>query len=129
MSEQKIPDFDETELNAVRAQLLTRYRKAIEPQQAEVELDLTGTGDLTWYPALFWSELGASFVVLKLDASAYRPLFYYQPDQQFGTGRDRYDDLDYDDLDDCVANLLRMQADHQKELAGASSGKTAKDLN
>ena len=123
MSEQKIPDFDETELTAVRAQLLTRYRNAVEPQQAEVELTLSGTGDLTWYPALFWSEIGASFVVLKLDAGAHRPLFY-QPDQQFGAGRDRYDDLD-----DCVANLLRMQADHQMELAGASSGKTAKDLN
>lgn len=124
MSEQKIPDFDENELHAVRAQLLTRYRKAVEPQQAEIELDLTGSGDLTWYPALFWSALGASFVVLKLAPNAYRPLFYYQPDQQFNAGRDRYGDLD-----DCVANLLRMQADHQKELAGAGFGKTAKDLN
>lgn len=65
MSEQKMPDFDENELNAVRAPLqTTRYRKAVEPQQAEVELDLTGAGDLTWCPALLWSEPGASFVVL-----------------------------------------------------------------
>jgi len=124
MSEQKIPDFDENELNAVRAPLQTRYRKPVEPRQAQVELDSNGTGDLTWYPALYWSEPAASFVVPKLAANAYRPRVYYQPDQQFGTGRDRYVDLD-----DCVANLLRMQADHQKELAGASSGKTAKDLN
>lgn len=124
MSEQKIPDFDQAELDAVRAQLLSRYREAIEPPQAEVELDLTGIGHLAWYPAPFWSEIGTSFVVLKLGPGGYHPFFYYQTDRQFSTDRDRYDDLD-----DCVSTLLRMQADHQKELAGASSGKTGKDLN
>lgn len=74
MSEQKIPDFDENELNAVRAQLHTRYRRAVKPPQAEVELDLTGIGDLTWYPTLFWSELRASFAVLKLAPDATAPL-------------------------------------------------------
>ena len=73
MSEQKTPDFDENELNAVRAQLQTRHRKAVELQQAEVEPDLTGTGDFAWYPTLFWSELGASNAVLKLAPDAFRP--------------------------------------------------------
>ncbi len=73
MSEQKISDFDENELNAVRAQLQTCYRKAVEPQRADVELDLTGTGDFTWYPTLFWPELGASFAVLKLRPTPTTP--------------------------------------------------------
>ena len=112
MSEQKIPDFDENELNAARAPLQTRYRKAVQPQQAEVELDATATGDLTGYPAVFRPKLGAGFAVLKLAPAAHVPLFCYQPDPRFGTGHERYDDLDH-----CVANLLRIPADHQKELA------------
>lgn len=125
MSERNIPDFDGTELAVVRQRLHQRYGKNVDLEQAEVEVRVeTSDPDLSWCPGVFWTELGASFVILKLGPGRYRPLFYYQPDQQFGTGRDSYDDPE-----DCITTLLRLQADHFKEMAGATSGKTGKDLH
>lgn len=124
MSEQKIPDFDSAELSTVHDRLTRRYGKEIEIQQAEVEVRIEPTDtDLAWCPALFWSERGVSFVVLKLGERRYRPLFYYQPEQQFGTGHDSYPDLG-----ECVTTVLQVQADHLREMAGIASGSTGQDL-
>jgi hypothetical protein len=124
MSEHKIPDFDPIELSTVQERLIRRYGKEVEVQQAEVEVRIDPADvDLSWCPALFWSERGASFVVLKLGERRYRPLFYYQPDQQFGTGHDSYPDLG-----DCITTVLRVQTDHMAEMAGIASGNTGKDL-
>ena len=49
--------------------------------------------------------------------------FYYSLTEQYGTGRD------FDDLADCVVTTLRLQADQEKDRAGATSGKTGADLN
>jgi len=46
----------------------------------------------------------------------------YSLAEQFGTGRD------FDDLAECVVATLRLQADHEKDRAGATSGKTGADL-
>lgn len=124
MSEHKIPDFDPNELSTVQDRLSRRFGKAVEIQQAEVEVRVDPADvDLSWCPALFWSERGVSFVVLKLGEHRYRPLFFYQPDQQFGTGHDSYPELG-----ECVMTLLQVQTDHAHEMAGIASGSTGKDL-
>ncbi len=64
-----------------------------------------------------------SFVVFKLDDSLYRCQFFYPGNEQYGTGRE-----EYDDLDECVAVLLRVQSDHAREKMGVASGSTAADL-
>ena len=46
----------------------------------------------------------------------------YSIGEQYGTGRD------FDELAECVVTNLRLQADHEKDRAGATSGKTAADL-
>ena len=51
-----------------------------------------------------------------------RSQFYYSLTEQYGTGRD------FDDLAGCVVTTLRLQADHEKDRAGATSGKTGADL-
>lgn len=125
MSAQKIPDFDANELSTVQDRLSRRYGKEVEIQLAEVEVRVDPADvDLSWCPALFWSERGASFVVLKLGERRYRPLFYYQPEQQFGTGHDSYPDLG-----ECVTTVLQVQTDHAREMAGIASGSTGKDLH
>ena len=121
----KIPDFDKRELQIVQSAVNERYGKEIELQLADSETKITPTAeDLTWCPTVFWSERGSNFVILKIGAKQYRSMFYYQPNQQYGTGRDSNDDLE-----ECVLILLRLQADHEKDAAGAISGKTGKNLN
>jgi len=125
MSEHKIPDFDPTELSTVQERLARRYGKEIEIQQAEVEVCVEPAHvGLSWCPALYWSERGVSFVILKLGERRYRPLFFYQPDQQFGTGHDSYPDLG-----ECVTTVLQIQTDHMRDMAGIASGSTGKDLH
>ena len=57
MSQNKIPDFTETEFWAMRTTLKERYGKEIEPQRAG------GAGGMAWCPALFWSAKGANFTI------------------------------------------------------------------
>ena len=59
----------------------------------------------------------------RVAADRYRSQFFYSVFEQFGTGRD------FDDIAECVVTTLRLQADHEKDRAGVTSGKTGADLN
>jgi len=103
-----IPDFTDTEFQLVNQILLERYGRLVPLQAADVELQLDPASDnLTTCPSLYWSELGAEFIVSKLADQRFRCQFFYSVDEQFGTGRDSYDNLG-----DCVTNVLQLQADH-----------------
>jgi hypothetical protein len=54
-------------------------------------------------PALYWSELGAEFIVAKTGDQRFRCQFFYSPNEIFGTGRETYDNLG-----DCVITLLQV---------------------
>jgi hypothetical protein len=107
MSHKKIPDFTETELWVVRSTLKERYGQEIEIQFAETETAATEGGGMDWYPTLFWDAKGAKFAIIKLGAKRYRPVFYYHPDTQLGTGIDSYDEIG-----DAVISVLQVEADH-----------------
>ena len=103
-----IPDFTDTEWQLVSQILLERYSRLVPLQSADVELQLDpASAQLTTCPSLYWNELGAEFIVAKLADQRYRCQFFYSTSEQFGTGRDVYDNLG-----DCVTNLLQLQADH-----------------
>jgi len=103
-----IPDFTDSEFQLVNQILLERYSRLVPLQAADVELQLDPASDnLTTCPSLYWNELGAEFIVSKLADQRFRCQFFYSADEQFGTGRDFYDNLG-----DCVTNLLQIQADH-----------------
>ena len=70
--------------------------------------------DPTPCPALYWNELGAEFVVAKAGYQRFRCQFFYSENEIFGTGRDTYDNLG-----DCVTNVLQIQADHHGTRAAA----------
>jgi len=45
--------------------------------------------------------------VCKVATALYRCQFYYSETEQYGTGRD-----EYDDIGTCVLTLLQVQSDH-----------------
>jgi hypothetical protein len=103
-----IPDFTDAEWQLVNQILLERYGRLVQLQSADVELQLDPISEtLTTCPSLYWNELGAEFIVSKLADQRFRCQFFYSADEQFGTGRDFYDNLG-----DCVTNVLQIQADH-----------------
>ncbi len=106
MSQKPIPDFAETELWVVRSTLKERYGRDVELQFADTEVQ-TGDAGMEWCPALFWSAKGANFAVIKTAAKRYRPVFYYHPEAQLGTGTDAYDEIG-----DAVIGVLQVEADH-----------------
>ena len=103
-----IPDFTDSEFQLVNQILLERYSRLVLLQAVEVELLLDPEHkEPTPCPALYWNELGAEFIVAKVGDRRFRCQFFYSADEQFGTGRDFYDNLG-----DCVTNVLQIQADH-----------------
>jgi hypothetical protein len=122
---QNINDFNSAERWVIESTLKERYGRIVEVELADAELKLDpGAPVLTVCPTVFWSERGCSFVISKTGEDRYRCLFFYSDDEQFGTGRQ-----EYDDLAECVSLLLQLQADHEKERQGVKSGMDAKQLN
>lgn len=109
-----IPDFTDNEFQLVSQILLERYGKLVPPQAVEVELQLGPESEPpTGCPALYWSGLGADFVVAKVGDQRFRCQFFYSASEQFGTGREVWDNLG-----DCVTTLLKLQADHHATRSG-----------
>jgi len=79
---------------------------------------------LTICPTVFWSERGCNFAIFKTAEERYRCLFYYSEEEQYGTGRD-----EYDELAECVGLLLQLQADHEKQRQGIHSGMTGSQIS
>lgn len=119
-----IPDITDNEQHIVSEALLQRYGKLVALQLADSELQLDPQStQLTDCPTLYWSERGADFVICKVGESRYRCQFFYSDQEQFGTGRDVYDNLA-----ECVTTLLQVQADHEKTRQGVPSGATRSEL-
>jgi hypothetical protein len=119
-----ILDFTDAEHKRVSGLLFERYSKLIYIQLADSELQLGGDPEqLTLCPTLYWNERGAHFIVCKTAADRYRCQFFYSEAEQYGTGRD-----EYDNLENCVRTLLQVQSGHERELSNISSGATAANL-
>ena len=119
----KIPDFTDADCWVVETTLKERYgrRPQVELADSEIKLD-PAAAEITVCPTFYWEENGVEFVVFKVADSRYRSQFYYSITEQFGTGHD------FDDLAECVTTTLRLQADHEKDRLGVTSGKTGADL-
>ena len=120
-----IPKFTAREHNLVKQCVMERYgtKIALQDAEAELQLDLLKE-ELTVCPSTTWEERGAHFVVFKTGDSRFRCQFYYTDVEQFGTGKD-----EYDNLGDCVVTLLQVQADHELQRQGIKSGMNAVDFS
>ncbi len=120
-----IPEFTDAERKLAARLLHARYGKAVSLELADSELQLGGDPErLTACPTLYWSERGANFIVCKVGRDRYLSQFFYSETEQYGTGRDGYDELE-----SCIVTLLQVQSDHERQLANVSSGATAASLN
>lgn len=110
-----IPEFTDNESHLVSQILLERYGRIVPLQNVEVDMLLdAASAEPTPCPALYWSQLGAEFIVAKTGDQRFRCQFFYSENEVFGTGRDTYDNLG-----DCVTNMLQLQADHHATRAAA----------
>ncbi len=119
-----IPDFTAREKNLVGQAITERYGNVVPLQTVVAELQLNLLVDeLTACPSLTWEERGAHFVIFKTGDSRFRCQFYTTDVEQFGTGKE-----EYDNLGDCVVTLLQVQADHELQREGIRSGMNAVDF-
>jgi len=118
-----IPDFTQKELSGIATILQRRYGGDVALELADSELLLDSVeGALTECPTAYWRARGAQFVIFKVADAGYRCQFFYTDADHYGTGRD-----EYDNLATCVLTLLRVQADHERDSAQASSHATHAD--
>ncbi len=107
----KIPDFSPEEEKVVADTLKERYGKPHEYQLVDVELRLTpDDSQVTDCPAIYWESEDCHFLLAKTGDSQFYSQFFYGNREQFGTGRQYYDDIL-----DCLITTLRVQADHVLE--------------
>ncbi len=119
-----IPEFSDSERWVIRVTLKERYAKEVAIELADAEIRLQPSArELTLCPAVFWSERGCNFVVVRVGDAAYRCQFFYHGYEQFGTGREVYDNIG-----ECVTDLLQVQADHEKARAGVRPGTTGEQI-
>jgi len=110
----EIPDINNTELWIINTTLKERYGRDVELQLADAEIRLSAADrELSNCPVVYWQEDNCNFVVFKSGENLYRCQFFYRGYQQYGTGRH-----EYDDLTECVVDLLQTQADHTAKERG-----------
>lgn len=112
-----IPDFSDADTKLARHTLQERYGHDVPIEVADAEIELVpGSGEMTLSPIIYWEERGAHFVVFKIGESRYRAQFYYSEAQQYGTGREFFDNLG-----DCMITVLQVQSDHERQMQGIRS--------
>ena len=109
-----IPDITDTELWIVKTTLKERYGREVEIQLADAEVRLSPADrELSSCPLIHWLADDCNFVLVKAGDRTYRCQFYYRGYQQYGTGRNAYDDLA-----ECIVDLLQTQADYSAKERG-----------
>ncbi len=105
-------------MQVVRDTLRERYKTNKEIHLADTELRLNpDSTTLSSCPAIYWEHGDCHFVVCKVGKQRYFCQFFYGRNEQFGTGRD-----EYDDILECLATLLRVQADHELSINKKNEG-------
>lgn len=104
----EIPDITGTELWVTNTTLKERYGRDVEIQLADAEIRLSPADRvLSNCPVMYWRTNECNFVVFKTEDRAYRCQFFFRGYQQYGTGR-----REYDDLAECIVDLLQTHADY-----------------
>lgn len=103
-------EFTEPEIATIRELLVQHYHRDVEIRMADNEVLLTADDtDPTLCPAVFWYQGETNFVVVKTGDRHYRTEFFYTPHEQYDTGT-----REYNDLGQCVNEVLRAQEEHQR---------------
>lgn len=110
----EIPDISETELWIINTTLQERYGRLMDIELADAEIRLSPADrELSNCPVVYWQSDGCNFVVFKSGDRKYRCQFFFRNYQQYGTGRH-----EYDELSECIVDLLQTQADYTAKEKG-----------
>ena len=114
MNDTSTNDFNSEELKLIHEVLAKRYGAPIETEQADIEIGIDQNNKgLTNSPAIYWEHKGCHFIIAKTADNNFFSQFFYDDDEQFGTGK-----TSYDDLNNCIITLLQVQATHELDKAG-----------
>lgn len=114
MNDTSTNDFTSDELTLIHEILAGRYGSTVETQQADIEIGIDQYDNgLTECPAIYWEHKDCHFIIAKAADNNFFSQFFYDGDEQFGTGK-----TSYDDLNNCVITLLQVQATHELDKAG-----------
>ncbi|MDM8567061.1 hypothetical protein QUF74_15595 [Candidatus Halobeggiatoa sp. HSG11] len=102
-----IPDFDGSEIWTIRTTLKERYGQNIEVQLADTQVTLNN--DNLWCPTVYWYVEPVHFVIFKTGLGNYRCNFFYNENEQYGTGIE-----EFDNISECLVTLLQVQQEHEK---------------
>ncbi|MCW8901594.1 MAG: hypothetical protein OQK75_07815 [Gammaproteobacteria bacterium] len=105
-----VNDFSADELKFIDETLNNRYGNPVETQRAEIDF---GDDNVADCPAIYWEHNGCHFIIAKGEDNKYFSQFFYDDDEQFGTEKPFYDELNH-----CIMSLLQVQADHELKKAG-----------
>ena len=118
-------DYTEQECQAVQQVLNERYNSLIEVHLADCEVQPDkDRNERIERPAIFWSALDCSFVLINMADDEFRGFFFYQPNEHFASSLQTYSNAV-----NCVIALLQSQADQFGESQGYVSGATAADFD
>ena len=101
MNDTSSNDFTPEEEKLITNTLAERYGKTVEIQH-----------ELRPCPAIYWESKSCNFIIAKIEDNKFFCQFFYGDDEQFGTEKPFYDDLQT-----CVTSLLQVQADHELKKA------------
>lgn len=113
MNDTSSNDFTPEEEKLITNTLAERYGKTVEIQLADIELRVDESEhELRPCPAIYWESKSCNFIIAKIEDNKFFCQFFYGDDEQFGTEKPFYDDLQT-----CVTSLLQVQADHELKKA------------
>ncbi|MDM8569910.1 hypothetical protein QUF50_10465 [Thiotrichales bacterium HSG1] len=102
---QKTPDFDGSEIWTIRTTLKERYGQHIEVQLADTQVKIGS--DSLWCPTVYWYVEPVHFVIFKTGLGHYRCHFFYNENEQYGTGIE-----EFDNISECIVTLLQVEQKH-----------------
>ena len=105
----KIADFTAFEIETVQSTVNERFEKEMEIQFGDTEVRLNpDSTNMTICPIMLWKENDCQSMIIKQGPHAYRPHFFYEVTEVYGTGVD-----EYADMANCITSLLQTQANHR----------------
>ncbi|HIJ23157.1 MAG: hypothetical protein HON68_02190 [Gammaproteobacteria bacterium] len=121
MARQKeIPDLSATDISTVQQTINERFQQemAVELGDAEIRLH-PDDRELATCPLIYWEspEDNSKFFITKTGINEFRCQFFYRGYQQYGTGKDKYDNIG-----DCAIAMLQVHHEYeQKKAAGENN--------
>ncbi len=116
----EIPDLSSTEIQTVEQTLEERFDTPVPVELGDAEIRLhQDDRELTVCPVIYWEspEDDSKFFITKTGIGEFRCQFFYRGYQQYGTGKEQYDNIG-----DCAVSMLQVHSEHEKKKAEEASG-------